>query len=199
MAKKSGDKSRVACVNRKARHDYMIEATIEAGLALRGAEVKALRQGNGNLTDAYAMIREGRVTLHGFEISRYTHDQTGREEPRRSRALLLNAAEILQAGHEAARERDDPGALVGVLQGAVGQGRAGIGSRQAQAGQARGAQAPPGRTRNGPGSQAQALTPGVLRGCARAAGAIVVGGRGRPGFDRVAVSFRWRAELPGSS
>ena len=94
MARKSPDDRRVACLNRKARHEYMIEAVIEAGLELRGGEVKALRQGNGNLVDAYALVREGQVTLHDFEISRYTHDHTGGEQPRRSRRLLLHAAEI---------------------------------------------------------------------------------------------------------
>jgi SsrA-binding protein len=91
---KTSDDRRAVCVNRKARHDYLIEATVEAGLALRGGEVKALRQGNGNLVDAYALLRGGRVTLHDFEIARYSHDHTGGEQPRRSRALLLHAAEI---------------------------------------------------------------------------------------------------------
>ena len=94
MARKPSADRRVACLNRKARHEYEIEAVLEAGLALRGGEVKALRQGNGNLVDAYALVREGQVTLHDFEIARYSHDHTGAEQPRRTRRLLLHAAEI---------------------------------------------------------------------------------------------------------
>jgi SsrA-binding protein len=94
MAKGSRDDHKTVCRNRKAHHEYEIDATIEAGIVLRGGEVKALREGKGNLVDAYARIHQGRVSIVDFEISVYSNDQTGTETPRRSRPLLLHAAEI---------------------------------------------------------------------------------------------------------
>lgn len=82
------------CVNRKARHDYEIDDSFEAGLVLAGSEAKALREGKGNLVDAYVMLRQGRPVLHNLEISRYSHDTVGELPTRRQRDLLLNKAEI---------------------------------------------------------------------------------------------------------
>ncbi|MBI3787614.1 MAG: SsrA-binding protein, partial [Ignavibacteriales bacterium] len=62
---------RIAVSNRKARHDYHILETLEAGIALKGTEVKSLRKGNGNLQDSYAMIKNGEVWLHGMHVSPY--------------------------------------------------------------------------------------------------------------------------------
>ncbi len=92
--RKPTDGPKVACVNRRARHDYTIDATIEAGLSLTGGEVKALREGRGNLTDAFARIDRGRPVVLDFEIQPYSKDQTGHTVPRRPRALLLHRAEI---------------------------------------------------------------------------------------------------------
>lgn len=85
---------KVVCVNRKARHDYDLVDSFEAGLVLTGPEVKALREGKGNLVDAYVMIRQERPQLLNFEISAYTFDQTGTANPRRTRGLLLHRNEI---------------------------------------------------------------------------------------------------------
>jgi SsrA-binding protein len=80
--------------NRKARFEYEILDTFEAGIALLGPEVKSLRAGNANLTDAYAIVRRGEVFLVNAHIGPY--DQAGRANaaPRRERKLLLHRAEI---------------------------------------------------------------------------------------------------------
>ncbi len=90
----AADDRKTVCVNRKARFDYEIVDRVEAGLVLTGAEVKALREGKGNLVDAYVLVRDGRAQVHNLEISRYTHDHTEGSAPRRTRGLLLKAQEI---------------------------------------------------------------------------------------------------------
>lgn len=84
---------KTVCVNRKARHDYEIVDRVEAGLVLLGTEVKALREGKGNLVDAFVDFKDGRPLLLKFEISPYTHDHTGTSQPRRPRPLLLHKQE----------------------------------------------------------------------------------------------------------
>jgi len=80
--------------NRKARHNYHVEDTLEAGLALEGSEVKALREGRGNIDEAFARVEDGQVWLHNMHIGPYA--QAGRfgHEPRRRRKLLLRKREI---------------------------------------------------------------------------------------------------------
>ena len=80
--------------NRRARYNYEILETIEAGIALEGTEVKAIREGKGNIQEAYADIREGEVYLIGCHISPYSHGNRTNHEPLRERKLLLNAREI---------------------------------------------------------------------------------------------------------
>lgn len=80
--------------NRKARHDYAIEATYEAGLVLTGTEVKSLRQGRASLVDAYATVEGGEVWLYGMHIPEYAMGTWTNHEPRRKRKLLLNRMEI---------------------------------------------------------------------------------------------------------
>ena len=80
--------------NRKARHDYHIEETIEAGLALVGTEVKACRDGNVTLTDAYATITEGEAWLLQCHIGHYSHGNRANHDPLRARKLLLHRDEI---------------------------------------------------------------------------------------------------------
>ncbi len=94
MAKQKPAGPRLVCLNRRARHDYDILSRFEAGLALTGSEVKALREGKGNLTDAWAEIRGSIPLLNGLEISPYSHDRSAQLAPRRQRKLLLHAAEI---------------------------------------------------------------------------------------------------------
>jgi len=85
---------KLVATNRKARFEYEILDTFEAGIALLGPEVKSLRAGNANLTDAYAIVRRGEVFLVNAHIGPY--DQAGRANvaPRRERKLLLHRAEI---------------------------------------------------------------------------------------------------------
>ena len=80
--------------NRKARHDYSIEDTFEAGLVLTGTEVKSLREGRASLVDGFATIDDGEVFLHGVHIPEYTQGSWTNHEPRRVRKLLLHRHEI---------------------------------------------------------------------------------------------------------
>lgn len=80
--------------NRKARHEYEILDTFEAGLVLRGPEVKSVREGRINLQEGYAEIRGGEAWLHGVHISPYDAGGMWNEDPTRTRKLLLNRREI---------------------------------------------------------------------------------------------------------
>jgi SsrA-binding protein len=92
MAKEKG-RSLVAS-NRKARHDYTIHDTWEAGIVLSGTEVKSLRAGHANLTDAFATVDDGEVWLRGAHIPEYSHGTWTNHTARRTRKLLLNRREI---------------------------------------------------------------------------------------------------------
>ncbi len=85
---------RVTISNRKARHDYFILDTLEAGLVLKGTEVKSLRAGNANLQDSHALVKNGEVWLHGMHISPYAQASFEKHDPRRIRKLLLSKREI---------------------------------------------------------------------------------------------------------
>jgi len=80
--------------NRKARHDYFIEETFEAGIALTGTEVKSLRLGRANLQDSYATIKNGEVFVNGLHISPYDMGNRFNHDPLRTRKLLLHRFEI---------------------------------------------------------------------------------------------------------
>jgi SsrA-binding protein len=92
MVKESGRK--LITVNRRARHDYAISDTYECGLVLTGTEVKSLRAGKANLTDAYAEVRDGEVWLVNAFIPEYDQGTWTNHEPRRTRKLLLHSHEI---------------------------------------------------------------------------------------------------------
>lgn len=92
MVKEQGRK--IIAQNRRARHDYAIEDTWEAGLVLQGTEVKSLRAGKANLVDSYAEIRDGEVWLINMHIPEYEQGTWTNHEPRRPRKLLLHAHEI---------------------------------------------------------------------------------------------------------
>jgi SsrA-binding protein len=85
---------KIIAQNRKARHDYAIEDTFEAGLVLTGTEVKSLREGRASLVDGFATIDDGEVFLRGVHIPEYTQGSWTNHEPRRTRKLLLHRAEI---------------------------------------------------------------------------------------------------------
>lgn len=80
--------------NRRARRDYDIEQTYEAGIALMGSEVKTLRTGKASLQDAYALIRNGEMWLYGVHIPEYPQASMQNHEPTRARKLLLHKGEI---------------------------------------------------------------------------------------------------------
>ena len=83
-------------LNKKARHDYHILATLEAGITLTGSEVKSLRAGQAQLTDAFVQIRGTAVTLIGAQIDRYPPATDRNHDPQRKRRLLLHKREIIK-------------------------------------------------------------------------------------------------------
>lgn len=85
---------KVVCQNRKARHEYFIEETFEAGMVLDGPEVKSLRDGRANLVDSYARVKKGEVFLFNMHISPYPFAHHVDLDPKRMRKLLLNRKEI---------------------------------------------------------------------------------------------------------
>jgi SsrA-binding protein len=85
---------KVVARNRRARHDYHIEDTIEAGLVLTGTEVKSLRAGRASLTEAFAQISGDELWLHGLHIPEYAQGTWTNHDPRRTRKLLLHRKEI---------------------------------------------------------------------------------------------------------
>lgn len=87
-------KQRVIVSNRKARHEYHILDTVEAGIVLKGTEVKSLRKGNANLQDGYALVKNGEIWLLGMHISPYEHGTVNNHDPVRTRKLLLQKKEI---------------------------------------------------------------------------------------------------------
>ena len=82
--------------NRKARHDYHILDTFEAGIVLKGTEVKSLRAGRANLRDAYAAVENGELFLYNMHISPYTHGNMFNHDPKRTRKLLMHKREIMR-------------------------------------------------------------------------------------------------------
>ncbi len=84
--------------NRKARHNYFIDDTVEAGIMLVGTEVKSLRAGQGNINEAYADMRDGDIYLVNAHIPEYTHGNRFNHDSRRPRKLLLHRREINKLG-----------------------------------------------------------------------------------------------------
>lgn len=95
MAKKD-EHIKIACENRKARHDYFIHETFEAGLELKGTEVKSLRVGKANLRDSYAQIVNGEIFVEHMHISPYEQGNIFNHDPLRRRKLLMHKKEILK-------------------------------------------------------------------------------------------------------
>ena len=92
MAKEKGQK--LITSNRRARHDYTILDTYEAGIVLSGTEVKSLRTGRASLADAYADLHNGELRIHGIHIAEYENGTRTNHAPRRIRKLLLHRAEL---------------------------------------------------------------------------------------------------------
>ncbi|GAB3593044.1 SsrA-binding protein [Corynebacterium faecale] len=92
--KKVDENNQVLATNRKARHDYQILDTWEAGVVLVGTEIKSLREGKASLVDAFAIIDNGEVWLHSLHIPTYSMGSWTNHTPKRTRKLLLNRKEI---------------------------------------------------------------------------------------------------------
>lgn len=94
MAKKKPAGEKIIAQNKTARLNYFIEDTYEAGIALLGTEVKALREGKANLKDSYALVKDGEIFVHEMHISPYTFGNRQNHDPLRVRKLLLHKGEI---------------------------------------------------------------------------------------------------------
>ncbi len=84
--------------NRKARHDYFIEESLECGIELKGTEVKSMRQGKVNLKESFAMVKNGEVLVQGMHISPYEQGSIFNTDPLRPKRLLLHKSEIRKLG-----------------------------------------------------------------------------------------------------
>lgn len=94
MAEKGGRK--IIAVNRKARHDYFVDETFEAGIELFGTEVKSVRAGAVNLKDSYCTVDEGELMARGIRISPYEKGNIFNKDPLRTKRLLMHKKEILK-------------------------------------------------------------------------------------------------------
>ncbi|MEA2485942.1 MAG: SsrA-binding protein [Actinomycetota bacterium] len=101
---KESNGTKLIAQNRRARFDYLIEETIEAGLMLVGTEVKSCRNGKVSLTDSYAVVRDGEAWLLQCHISPYSHGNRANHDPLRPRKLLLHKGEVERLGAKVAQE-----------------------------------------------------------------------------------------------
>jgi len=85
---------KVVAENRKARHDYFIDETYEAGISLAGTEVKSMRAGKVNLRDSYASVDDNEIFVHNMHVSPYEQGNRFNQDPKRTRKLLLHRQEI---------------------------------------------------------------------------------------------------------
>jgi SsrA-binding protein len=99
MAKQQDGRKLIA-KNRKAFHDYYVEEGFEAGIELTGTEVRSLREGGGQLTDSFALIRGGELWLTGLHIKPYSHGNRANVEPDRRRRLLMHKKQIRYLGEK---------------------------------------------------------------------------------------------------
>lgn len=95
---------KVIALNRKARHDYYVEETHEAGLELRGTEVKSMRLGRVNLKDCYASVDRGELFVYGLHISPYEKGSFSNTDPLRPKKLLMHGYEILKLDQQVSKK-----------------------------------------------------------------------------------------------
>ncbi len=100
----SSDKVKVVAENRRARFDYAIDQTYEAGIALTGTEVKSLRFGEGSIAESYAEVKDNEVWLVNSNIPEFSHGNRFNHEPKRPRKLLLHEREINKMHGAVARQ-----------------------------------------------------------------------------------------------
>jgi SsrA-binding protein len=101
---KKGEEVKVLLRNKKARHDFFVEWTVEAGVALQGSEVKSLREARAVMSDAYAMIKNGEAWLVNLQITEYPWANVWNHAPKRDRKLLLHRREIEKLETASAQE-----------------------------------------------------------------------------------------------
>ena len=94
MARSAGGTGRSITVNKKARRDYFIDETFEAGIVLHGSEVKSMRTGRGSINESYASEREGEIYLVNAHVPEYAPANRQNHDPRRPRKLLLHSREV---------------------------------------------------------------------------------------------------------
>jgi len=105
MAKKKADDGRkIVADNRKARFSYSIESTLEAGIVLKGSEVKSLRNGKANIAESYAQAKDGEIVLVNANISEYKQANRFGHEPKRDRKLLVHKNEVRKLAAAVQRE-----------------------------------------------------------------------------------------------
>lgn len=102
--KKSDPNSKLIAENRRARYDYAIEDTLECGIVLEGSEVKALRQGGGNIAESYASVEDGELWLINSYIPAYEQARAFGHEERRRRKLLVSRKELARLWNASRRE-----------------------------------------------------------------------------------------------
>jgi SsrA-binding protein len=102
VAKAKGIKS--VALNRRARHDFFVEESIECGIALHGTEVKSMRQGRVNLKESYAIVKNGEVFVLSMHISPYEQGNIFNVDPMRPKKLLLHKSEIRKLGAQVQRQ-----------------------------------------------------------------------------------------------
>ena len=95
---------KIIAQNKKAYHEYFVEETYECGLALKGTEVKSMRQGRVNLKESFCMIRSGEIFAEGMHISPYEQGSFSNTDPLRPKKLLMHNAEIRKLGAQVARQ-----------------------------------------------------------------------------------------------
>jgi SsrA-binding protein len=91
----------IVCQNRKARYEYEVVETLEAGIVLKGTEIKSVKQHHVSLDGAFAIVNDGNVTLVNCNIEPYSHGNVNNHEPKRQRRLLLNKTEIKKFAEKA--------------------------------------------------------------------------------------------------
>ncbi|MEM1007832.1 MAG: SsrA-binding protein SmpB [Myxococcota bacterium] len=104
MAKKKSTPSNVIAQNRRARHNYHVEETLEAGIVLTGTEIKSLRAGQISFVDAFAAVHQQEMWLHHVHINEYAQGNRFNHKPERRRKLLLRKAEILRLEQKVQRQ-----------------------------------------------------------------------------------------------
>lgn len=95
---------KIIAQNKKARHDYFIDDTYEAGIKLVGSEIKSIRQGKANINDAYIDINNGELYIIGMHISKYKQSAMFNHDEKRDRKLLMHKREIIKLGQKKDRE-----------------------------------------------------------------------------------------------